>query len=209
MKWNELLQIVGREPVFNSSILIAGGMDPVDLGRQLSRWVKSGNLIQLRRSLYALSEHHQKTKPHPFLVANQLKRASYVGLQAALEYHNLIPEYVSSITSVTTGRPERLDTPLGSFIFKHIKKSLFFGYQSIDLGEGQSAFIATPEKALLDLLYLTPDSNSLDYLRELRLQNSETLNNGLLIELADRSGSRKLMRAARRIEAFVTELEES
>lgn len=209
MKWNELLQIVGREPVFHSSILISGAVDSADLGRQLSRWVKSGNLIQLRRSLYVLSERHQKTSPHPFLVANRLKRASYVSLQSALEYHGLIPEYVPSVTSITTGRPEELVTPLGSFIFKHIKKALFSGYQAIDLGEGQSAFIATPEKALLDLLYLTPGSDNPDYLRELRLQNSETLNTGLLIELADRSGSRKLLRAARRIKILLTELEES
>ena len=209
MKWNELLQIVGREPVFHSSILIASGVGSADLGRQLSRWVKSGNLIQLRRSLYVLSERHQKTSPHPFLVANRLKRASYVSLQSALEYYGLIPEYVPSVTSITTGRPEELVTPLGSFIFKHIKKALFSSYQAIDLGEGQSAFIATPEKALMDLLYLTPGSDSPDYLRELRLQNSETLNTGLLMELVDRSGSRKLKRATRSIKAFMSELEAS
>lgn len=209
MKWNELLQIVGREPVFHSSILIASGVDPADLGRQLSRWVKSGNLIQLRRSLYVLSEQYQKTRPHPFLVANRLKRASYVSLQSALEYYGLIPEYVPSVTSVTTGRPEELITPLGSFIFKHIKTALFSNYQTIDLGEDQSAFIATPEKALLDLLYLTPGSDNPDYLRELRLQNSETLNTSLLIELADRFGNRKLLRAARKIEPLMSELEES
>jgi len=209
MKWDRLLQIVGREPIFHSSILIAGGVDPVDLGRQLSRWVKSGNLIQLRRSLYVLSERHQKTRPHPFFVANRLKRASYVSLQSALEYHDLIPEYVPSVTSITTGRPEELLTPLGTFIFKHIKKPLFSGYQSIDLGENHSAFIATPEKALLDLLYLTPGSDNPNYLRELRFQNSETLKTDLLIELADRSGSRKLLRAAQRFVALMPELEAS
>lgn len=209
MKWDELLQIVGREPVFHSSILFASGVDAADLGRQLSRWVKSGNLIQLRRSLYVLSEHFQKTRPHPFLVANRLKRASYVSLQSALEHYGLIPEYVPSVTSVTTGRPEKLITPLGSFIFKHIKTTLFSNYQTIELGEGQSAFIATPEKALLDLLYLTPGSDNTDYLRELRLQNSEILKTHLLIELADRLGNRKLIRAARKIETLLSELEES
>lgn len=204
MKWSELLQIVGKEPVFHSSILIAGAVDPTDLGRQLSRWVRSGNLIQLRRRLYLLAEQYQKTRPHPFFVANRLKRASYVSLQSALEYHGLIPEYVPSVTSVTTGRPEGLSTPLGSFIFKHIKKAIFSNYQSIDLGEGQSAYIATPEKALMDLLYLTPGSDNIDYIRELRLQNYENLNTGLLVELAEGSGSRKLMRAARTTEALMT-----
>ncbi len=209
MKWNELLEIVGREPVFHSSILMAGGVDPVDVGRQLSRWVKSSNLIQLRRSLYALSERHQKTRPHPFLMANRLKRASYVSLQSALGFHDLIPEYVPSVTSITTGRPEELLTPLGTFIYKHIKKDLFSGYKSIDLGEGQSAFVATPEKALLDLLYLTPGSDNLDYLRELRLQNTEILSAGLLVELAERSRSRKLLRAARKLAALMSEQEAS
>jgi len=209
MKWDEFLQIVGREPVFHSSILMASGVDPADLGRQLSRWVKSGNLIQLRKSLYALSEQYQKTRPHPFLVANRLKRASYVSLQSALEYHGLIPEYVPSVTSVTTGRPEELVNPLGSFIFRHIKKALFYGYQTVNLGEDQSTFIATPEKALLDLLYLTPGSDNPNYLQELRLQNGQTLNIEILIKLADRSGSRKLLRAARRIEILMSGLEKS
>ena len=209
MKWDELLQIVGKEPIFHSSILAAEGLNPTDLGRQLSRWVKSGKLLQIRRRLYVLSEQYQKTRPHPFLVANRIKQASYVSLQSALEYHGLIPEYVPTVTSITTGRPEEVLTPLGSFIFKHIKKTLFFGYQIIDLGENQSAFIATSEKALLDLLYLTPHSDNPEYLRELRLQNPEKINKSLLIELADKSGVRKLMRAARGIKTFMSEAEES
>jgi predicted transcriptional regulator of viral defense system len=203
MKWEGLLQIVGREPVFHSSVLAAGGVNLIDLGRQLSRWVKSGNLIQLRRGLYALSERYQKIPPHPFLIANRLKRASYVSLQSALGYHGLIPEHVPSITSVTTGRPEKLTNPLGAYIFKHIKKKLFLGYKLIDLGDRQSAFVAVPEKALLDLLYLTPDSDNLDYFRELRLQNIEALNTELLIELAAQTESKKLLRASRKMAAFL------
>jgi len=153
-----------------------------------------------------LSERYQKTPPHPFLIANRIKHASYVSLQSALEYHGLIPEYVPSITSVTTGRPEILNTPIGSFIFKHIKKALFLGYEAIDLGGGNPAFVARPEKALLDLLYLTPRSDSLDYLREIRLQNTETLDAVFLADLAEKSGSRKLRRAARRISLILKEL---
>ena len=209
MKWEKLLQIVGREPVFHSSILATGGVNPIDLGRQLSRWIKSGKLIQLRRRLYVLSEQYRKTNPHPFLIANRIKRASYVSLQSALEYYGLIPEYVPTVTSITTGRPEEVVTPLGSFIFRHIKTDLFANYQIIDLGEAQSAFIATPEKALLDLLYLTPGSDKPEYLRELRLQNIATINLNILIDLADKWGVRKLQSAARRIEILTSEGEES
>ena len=205
MKWGKLLQIVGKEPVFHSSLLKTGPVDPVDLGRQLSRWVNSGKLIQIRRGLYALSEQYQKTTPHPFYVANRLKRGSYVSLQSVLEYHGLIPEYVPNVVSVTTGRPETLTTPIGTFIFKHFKKDLLYGYLSMDMGDRQTALIATPEKALLDLLYLTPGSDDLDYLRELRLQNTETLNLSRLKEFSQRTGSRKLLRTMGLLETLLEE----
>jgi len=206
MKWDDLLQIIGREPVFHSSLLTAGGVNLTDQGRQLSRWVKSRNLIQLRRGVYALSERYQKVRPHPFLVANRLKRASYVSLQSALGYYGLIPEYVPSVTSITTGRPENISNSFGAFIFKHIKKTLFFGYKAVDLGDGQSAFLALPEKALLDLVYLTPGADVPDYLRELRLQNTGALNAELLIEFVARMSSKKLTRASGRIVPLLMDL---
>lgn len=197
MKWEELLEIVGKEPVFESSVLVAVGVDSADLGRQLSRWVKSGHLLQLRRGLYALSERYRKVQPHPFQVANRLKRASYVSLQAALGYEGLIPEHVAAVTSVTTLRPEILTNPFGTFIFKHVKKSLFFGYRLLNFGDRQSAFVALPEKALLDLVYLTPGSSDRAYLRELRLQNLEKLDLERLSGFAARTGSRKLIQASK------------
>jgi hypothetical protein len=57
---------------------------------------------------------------------------------------------------------------LGQFVFRRVKKSWFQDYSQVDLGFGQSAFVATPEKALLDLVYLTPGADDPDYLAELR-----------------------------------------
>ena len=50
-----------------------------------------------------------------------------------------------------------------------------YGFQFVDLGENQRTFIATPEKALLDLVYLEPGADTHDYLSELRLNNLEQL----------------------------------
>ncbi len=208
MKWEKLLQIVGGEPVFSSSLLRTGSVNPVDIGKQLSRWVKSGKLIQIRRGLYALSERYSKTQPHPFYIANRIQRASYVSLQSALEYYGLIPEYVPAVTSVTTGRPRTFEIPLGDFIFRHIKKEFFFAYRLTDVGDNQSAFIASPEKALLDLLYLTPGSDNPSYLRELRLQNLDRLNVEHLKTTAGSMGSRKLIRAAELMDSLIKELGE-
>lgn len=196
MEFNSLLKLIGDEPIFESSILLAGDVDPKLIRIQLSRWIKAGKIYQLRRGLYSIAPPYQRQQPHPFLVANHLQKASYVSLQSALSFYGLIPEVVNITTSVSTGRPERLDTPLGTFEFRHIKTELLFGYRMTELGE-QSALIATPEKALLDLIYLQPGGDSPAYLKELRLQNTEKLDKDLLRRQSEKFNTPKLQNAVK------------
>jgi len=196
MEFRRLVEIVGNEPVFESGFLLAGDIDPKDVRRQLSRWTKAGRLYQLRRGLYALSPPFQKIKPHPFLIANHMMRGSYVSCQSALAHYGLIPEHVPVVTSVTTARPGRWETPLGVYEFRHIKTGLFRGYRLIEPSPGQQAFVASPEKALLDLIYLQVGGDSPLYLRELRLQNLDSLDLEKLQRQADLANNPKLQRAA-------------
>jgi predicted transcriptional regulator of viral defense system len=195
MEFDRLLEIIGDEPVFETALLLAGDVNPRYIRIQLARWTKGKRIYQLRRGLYAIAPPFQKNKPHPFLVANRLQRASYVSMQTALAFYGLIPETVNITVSVTTGRPERLETPVGIFEFHHIKTDLLYGYQMIDLG-GQHALVATPEKALLDLVYLQTGGETLSYIHELRLQNLEQLNSKLLNKQAEVFHSAKLHKAA-------------
>ena len=55
MDFKRLQEIVGKEPVFETGLLLAGQVDPAVMHRQLSRLTASGRLIQLRRGLYALA----------------------------------------------------------------------------------------------------------------------------------------------------------
>jgi predicted transcriptional regulator of viral defense system len=195
MKWSEVLTIARDRPVFPSSFLLAGRGSAAALRRQLDRWVKSGRLLRLRRGVYAVALPYRAEAPHPFLVANHLRRPSYVSLQSVLSHYGMIPEFVPVTTSVTTGRPEELDTPLGRFLFRHLKKSAFFGYTQTEISRGQPVFLASPEKALLDLLYLTPGSDSPAYLNELRFEPTDRFDWDILRKQAERIGSRKLKRA--------------
>ena len=170
MKFEELLSIVEDEPVFETSLLLSGNVDPVDVRRQLSRWAGNGRLYRLRRGLYALAPPYRKVKAHPFVVANRMVRPSYVSLQSAMAIHGLIPESVPVTTSITTGRPGEFSTPLGTFVFRHVRTPLFQGFRGFEMDTLQPAFVATPEKALLDLLYLEKGSDSEAYLAELRLE---------------------------------------
>jgi predicted transcriptional regulator of viral defense system len=194
MKFETLLGLIRDEPVFETALLLAGNVNPKIIRLQLSRWTKKGQIFQLRRGLYAIAPPYQKVKPHPFVIANRLQRASYVSAQSALAFYDLIPDTVNVTISVTAGRPERLATPLGSFDFRHIKPNLLRGYQMIDLN-GQQTLVATPEKALLDLVYLQPGGETPEYLRELRLQNLNRLNMDLLKKQADVFGKPKLRKA--------------
>ncbi len=196
MEFTDLLAIVDDLPVFETGILLTGDVDRADVARQLSRWTASGQLYQLRRGVYALAPPFRKVKAHPFVVANTLVRGSYVSLQSALAHYGMIPEFVPLTTSITTGRPARWDTPLGSFDYRHVKAGWFHGYALLDLGARQSAFVATPEKALLDLIYLESGADKPAYLETLRLQALDQLDLDHLARLADASKSAKLQRAA-------------
>jgi len=207
MKWSELVALVADEPVFASSLLRSGSDNVGAVRLQLSRWVKAGRLYQLRRGLYALAPPWRKIEPHPFLVANQLRRGTYVSLQSALAWHGVIPEHVPVVTSVGPGRPARAATPLGAFQFHHLAEGLCFGYSKIEVAPRQFAFVATPEKALLDLVHLTPSGDEEAFLEELRLQHPEVFQIARLEEWSRRSAKPKLMRAARIItEMFAEEM---
>ncbi len=206
MEFNQLLSLLGDIPIFESSLLLAGDVNPESVRLQLSRWTRSGRIYQLRRGLYAIAPPYQKVIPHPFVVANLMQRASYVSLQSALAYYGLIPETVQATLSVTVGRPEHRKTPLGIFEFRHIRRDLLRGYRMTELQSskpGQQALVATPEKSLLDLVYLQPEGDTLDYLRELRLQNLEQLNVAELHRQAEFFDTPKLRRAVQTITSLM------
>jgi len=206
MKFVNLLEKVSDLPVFTVRFLSAGG-NLAQIRLQINRWVKDGKIIRLHKGLYTLAEPYRKVAPEPFCIANSLKQASYVSLQSALSWYAMIPEFVPAVTSITTGRPQTIETPLGRFEFRHVSKKYFWGYQQVELKFGQTAFVACPEKALLDLIYLTPGGDEINFIEELRLQNFEQINRAVLREFVERFQSPKLNRALDNIERILDQSE--
>ena len=203
MAFTDLIDSVPSYGVFRTGQILSGQPSPSGVVRQLDRWCKSGRLLQLRRGVYALTGPYAKQSPHPFLVSNILKRASYVSLQSALAHYGMIPEYVPTTTSVTTGRPETFTTPLGRFQYRHVSTRLFNDFREIEITAGQPVRIASPRKALVDLLYLTPRSDSDAFLRELRVLPDASLSDlSVLVTAAEASASKKVLRAVRRLMAI-------
>jgi hypothetical protein len=121
-----------------------------------------------------------------------------VTAERALALHGLIPETVPLVRSVTTGHSALLRTPAGTFDFRHVSPAWFFGYRETEVA-GAPALVATPHKALLDLVALSRGEFDDARLAELRLQGLDALDLEALLSDASRSGSPRLIRAARRI----------
>lgn len=88
-------------------------------------------------------------------------------MASALRYYGLIPEEVYTIQSMTSKNSKTYNTPLGRFEYLHICREAFgIGITSI-LKDNYAFVIATPEKALCDLIANSPGVN-LRYLNEAR-----------------------------------------
>lgn len=120
---------------------------------QLSLWQKHGHIIRVRNGLYAFVEQAEKLLPEE--IAGKIYGPSYISLEKALAIYGFIPEIVYSMTSVTPKTTRRFNNRFGSFTFRHLKPSLFFGYRQ---AKGAVKYLlAEPEKALLDFIYLNKD----------------------------------------------------
>lgn len=171
----QVAPLLANLPLFESSHLFAGANSPQQVQRQLADWARAGKVVQLRRGLYTIAPPYRSEQPHSYVIANHLVNGSYVSLHTVLSHYDLIPEHVAVVTSVTTGRPGTWQNPYGHFSYQHIQRALFFGFEYRQVTQTQWAYMATPEKALLDLIYLTPDADGDGYLRALRLQNLDQL----------------------------------
>jgi len=198
LRYADLLALAGPWPVFESASLRALGEDPRTVGVQLSRWVSAGKLVQLRRGKYLLPAALRRSPAPLETIANLLVSPSYVSLERALSLHSLIPEAVPVVQSVTSGRPGRFVTPAGIFEYRHVKPTWFFGYRELAIGQG-SALVATPEKALLDLFYLSTGAITPSRLAQYRFQELAQLDCDGLRAMAAKAKSPRLERAAKRL----------
>ncbi|NJN33028.1 MAG: hypothetical protein HC817_01010 [Saprospiraceae bacterium] len=85
--------------------------------------------------------------------ANRIYSPSYISMETALSFHQLIPEGVFSVTSVTTSKTQSFTTPIGVLQYQHIKPKLFYGYSLAQIN-GLTIKIADFEKTILELFFI-------------------------------------------------------
>ena len=145
---------------------------------KLSRMVKSGEYIRIIKGLY-------ETNPSTpgYLLAGSIYGPSYLSFEFALSYYGLIPEAVYTFTSATYDKKKKkkFETPFGIFTYRDVPKEVYpLGVELVREGE-YSYWIASPEKALCDMLYTkSPIANQKELQRllfdDMRIDDEEFKN---------------------------------
>ncbi len=120
---------------------------PKTIKNNLTNWLAKGHIARLKRNVYVW----QNNVPD-YYAANWLYQPSYVSLEAALSFYNMIPDEAAEITSVTTKPTRTIKNTHGVFTYRTCKKNAFSGYKLMRI-EGYKTFIADREKALVDFVY--------------------------------------------------------
>jgi predicted transcriptional regulator of viral defense system len=151
MRFREFESKIRAMPAFNLNDMRK--LDPGFHRQQLYYWHNQGYIKPLAGGYYILADRAMD-EMILFMVANKIYEPSYVSLESALSYYEIIPETVLGVTSVSSRKTKQYESAWGVFSYRSIKPQYLIGYQVIENSPGIKFKIAYLEKALLDYLYL-------------------------------------------------------
>lgn len=166
METREKLKQFGNIPI-TKDILVSILGEYKSPMQKLVTLEKRGDLMRIKRDLYVVSPIVTNKKISLGLIANHIYHPSYVSFNYALREYGLIPERVFAIKSMTTGRSREISTSLGEFSYQQCKPEYFQIGITMKQEDDITYMIATPEKALCDLIISTTGLN-LRYIEETR-----------------------------------------
>ncbi len=143
-------------------------------GHKVRSLERSGKLLRIKKGLYVVSPTVTRVPLSPELIANHVYAPSYVSMHSALRYYGLIPEAVYNVQSMTVKHTRCFDTPLGRFNYTCISREAFPVGVTVINKQTYTFLMATPEKALCDLIANAPKVN-LRYLKDVELFLGEDL----------------------------------
>lgn len=152
-EWLDLKNLNSTE--ITTSMLLGTFNHFKDARGKIHNLSKSQILQPIKQGVYIINSEFGERPYSKEILANLIYGPSYISLQTALSAYGFIPEQVSTTFSVCFGRGKSFSTPVGEFEFLHIKKEIYpLGVQLKEVYKNAFCLYATPEKALLDFLYL-------------------------------------------------------
>lgn len=172
-KKNLLDQLKGMPHFSKDSLYQLGkqlGLADATVNTYISRFLKHKEIIQLKRGSYVSTDFFSKNRgdlSYSFYLANIIRTPSYVSSWSALQFYNLTTEAIHGITSVTPKVTRTYKTKAGNFTYQSIKQGLFSDF-SLTKGKVFDFFIASPAKALFDLLYFKTHQFRSVYIKDIK-----------------------------------------
>lgn len=121
---------------------------------KITRWLNRGDLIRVKKGLYVFATELTQQMHCSELLANLIYGPSAISLHSALAFYGLIPEKVVGMFSITCKRDKKYHTPLGDFFYRYMPlKKYAVGLQLVEIKPKLTVLMASPEKAICDLLY--------------------------------------------------------
>lgn len=167
------------EPIVDALRVKEDLIDWADKRGKIARMIGSGELIQLRRGLYAT-----RRTINPYCLAASIYGPSYISFDTALSYHGLIPEAVYEITSATMKRSREFENAFGRYRYRNVPRKVYpLGIERRTEG-GIPFLMASPTKALCDRIALEPRMRSMSDVRQwaelMRLNDEHKLDPDIL-----------------------------
>lgn len=148
---NRELKEIGVIPV-TTSIIESFYPDLKSAEKKVVWLEKNGYIIRLKRGLYVVNPEYTGKRLSNELIANHLYAPSYVSMSTALRYYGLIPEAVYVNQSMTVKHSRSFQTHVGNYDYKCISREAFAVGVKTERVADYAFLIASPEKALCDLI---------------------------------------------------------
>lgn len=149
---------IGNTPI-DFSVLESMFPDYKSVHNKIGKLEKAGKIIRLKKGLYVVSPKESGKLLSTELIANHIYGPSYVSMESALRYYGLIPESVYTIRSMVIKHTKSFNNMLGKFEYTECPKNYFPIGIKQESNADATFLIATPEKALCDLIAYTPNLN--------------------------------------------------
>lgn len=143
------LQRMGKPVITTGDAALRLGLTRPAATRALGRLAAAGLILNVRHGLWSLG-----TRIDPFTLPEYLTAPfpAYVSLQSALQLHGMITQLPHVIYVASLAPTRRIHTEMADYSVHRLAPSFFGGFETTAAG----VRLATPEKALLDCLYLAP-----------------------------------------------------
>lgn len=152
----EQLEQLGIVPV-NYGVLHSLFSDYRSPRNKIANLEHEGQIIRLKRGMYVVSPKVTKQLLSIELIANHIYGPSFVSMESALRYYGLIPEQVYTVRSLTTNRSKCFENTIGRFEYITVNDVYYsIGIKQETVENKYTFLIATPEKALCDMITATP-----------------------------------------------------